>query len=76
MVPEAGAWAGFVSKTPTPRRIVADIAYEKPDRYTLPDDCRACWKCGADELAKQTCRIPKKNATAALREKQRIGGLA
>jgi hypothetical protein len=27
-------------------------------------------------LAKQTCRIPKKNATAALREKQRIGGLA
>jgi hypothetical protein len=28
---------------------LSDFPYEKPDRHTLPDDCRASWKCG-DEL--------------------------
>ena len=30
MVPEAGAWAGFASKTPAARPIVIDFPYETP----------------------------------------------
>ena len=33
MVPEAGAWTGFVSKTLAARPIVIGYPYEKPDRY-------------------------------------------
>ena len=53
MVPEAGAWAGFVAKTPAARPIVVGYLYEKPDRlnfsyeksnhHHLPDDFSASW---------------------------------
>ena len=32
-------------KTPNRNLTVADFPYETPDRYHLPNDCRASWKC-------------------------------
>jgi len=48
IVPETGAWTGFVSKTPAVRHFGIDFFCEKTDRHTLPDHCRVSWGCGSE----------------------------
>jgi len=32
-------------ETPHPPHFLSDFSDEKPDRHSLPDSCRASWKC-------------------------------
>ena len=42
-------WVGLThTLTPHPPHFLPDFPYETHPHHTLPDDCRASWKCGGE----------------------------